>query len=627
MAASANTSAMSPFVATSKLDVSVEVETPEQIALSYSVAGIGSRGAAAALDAAICLVTLALMTVILLLAANYSGVKAIRKGPPESGAWLFVTYTIAQFLVTWGYYVLFEGIWDGQTPGKRVMRLRVVRDGGFSVTFVASAVRNLLRAVDAFGFYLVAIVVALTNDSRKRLGDIVAGTFVIKEERAQASSAPVQRVTVRNSVLFARLSDDEYSMLERYMERRSTLEPARRDAIVAQLATRFANYLPSVVEAAPRASLVRLYEAERDARASGVALRSDTGAQREQHSIVALGLKRWNDFATALDAAYAQGLSRMTPEDVSSLVARYREITTDLARLQTASRGRSSESLFYVSRLVARGHNLLYRQRGRTLASFVSYLMDTVPSEVRRSWRPIALAALLLFGPAAAAYIAVVRNPAVASQLLPDEMISRATEGSEREKRGEGYVSIPEEIRPIVASKIISNNVTVTYLTFAMGLTAGIGTILLLVFNGVAVGSGIGLFASHGVARLIIAFIAPHGVLELSAICIAGGGGLLIAKGILLPDGQTRREALVENGRRAIDLIAASSFLLLVAGTLEGLVSPQVWPLRWKVGISGVTAVLMLTYLSLGRRTTSHRRISSSDSLDSLAPDGGLLPE
>ncbi|HEY8311395.1 MAG TPA: stage II sporulation protein M, partial [Gemmatimonadaceae bacterium] len=424
-------------------------------------------------------------------------------------------------------------------------------------------------------------------------------------------------------VLFARLSDDEYSVLERYMERRSTLDPVHRDAIVAQLAIRFASYLPSTTQAAPRASLVRLYEAERDSRASGVASRSDTGAQREQHSIVALGLKRWNDFAAALDAAYARGLSRMTPDEVSLLVGRYREIATDLARLQTASRGRNNESLFYVSRLVARGHNLLYRQKGQTLRSLATYLLDTVPSEVRRSWRPIALAALFLFGPAAAAYTIVVRDASVASQLLPDEMISRATEGNDREKRGEGYVSIPEEIRPAVASRIISNNVTVTYLVFGFGLTAGIGTILMLVFNGVAIGSGVGLFASRGVARLIIAFIAPHGVLELSAICIAGGGGLLIAKGILLPGIRTRRDALVENGTRAINLIAASSFFLLVAGTLEGLVSPQVWPLRWKLWISGVTAVLMLTYLSLGRRTTTQRRSSSSDS---LTPDRSLAP-
>lgn len=585
--------------AASSLDVSLDVETPEQIALSYSIAGIGSRGAAAAIDALISIGALIVLALILGFAAAYTGIRLDRISP--SIAWIGAAYVIAVFVVNWGYYVIFEGIWDGQTPGKRIMKLRVVRDGGFSITFAASAVRNLLRVVDAFALYLVAIVVALTNKSRKRLGDIVAGTFVVKEERAEATALAPMADTLRPQPLFARTTDEEYSVLERYMQRRTTLEVSHRDAIVAQLAVRFASYLPRASEMAPRAALVRLYESERDARGSGVAARSDTGARREQHAIVALGLKRWNDFATVLDAANARGMSRMSPEGVSALVARYREMTTDLARLQTASRGRDTESLFYVSRLVARGHNLLYQQRGRSIATAAKYLMDTVPMQVRKSWRPIGLAALMFFGPAAVAYVVVVREPAVASQLLPDEMISRAATGSDREKHGEGYVSIPEEIRPIAASSIISNNVTVTYLTFAMGLTGGIGTILMLVFNGVSIGSGVGLFASQGVAKLILAFIAPHGLLELSAICIAGGGGLLLAKGILLPGMQTRRDALVANGKRAIDLIAASTLLLLVAGTLEGLVSPRVWPLEWKLAISSVTAVIMLGYLSLGR--------------------------
>ena len=589
-----------PFSSASSLDITIEVETPEQIALSYSVAGIGSRGAAAAIDTIISMVVLIVLAAIAGVAASYSGVTLGNISP--SAAWVMAAYVIAQFTVTWGYYVVFEGIWDGQTPGKRFMHLRVVRDGGFSVTFAASAVRNLLRVIDALGVYLVGIIVAMLNDSRKRLGDIVAGTFVIKEERSKPHSVERQSHRSEDRTAFAQLSDGEYAVLDRYMERRTTLEPTRRDAIVAQFGKRFEKYLPSTSEPTLRASLLRLYESERDARASGVASRSDTGASREQHAIVALGLKRWNDFGAALDAAYVTGLAKMKPEDVSTLVARYRELTTDLARLQTASRGRDTESLFFVSRLVARGHNLLYRQRGKNAALVVDYLLATVPREVRRSWRPIMLAVLLLFGPATAAYVVVVREPAVAAQLLPDEMISRAATGVEREKRGEGYVSIPEEIRPIAASRIISNNVTVTYLTFAMGLTAGIGTVLLLIFNGVAIGSGVGLFASRGVASLILAFVAPHGVLELSAICIAGGGGLLIAKGILLPGKQTRRDALVENGKRAINLIAASTLFLLVAGTLEGLVSPRVWPLTWKFAISAATAIVMFAYLSLGRR-------------------------
>src|SRR5204863_9498045 len=176
--------------------------------------------------------------------------------------------------------------------------------------------------------------------------------------------------------------------------------------------------------------------------------------------------------------------------------------------------------------------------------------------------------------PAAIAYTAVVRDPSVAPTFIPTGMLDRAEAGVERAKRGDGYIEDPQVFRPVMASSIIANNVQVTIAAFAFGVTAGIGTLLLLLFNGVSLGGVFGLYASKGILSLLLAFVAPHGVLELSAICIAGGGGLLLAAGMLMPGDRTRREALVENGRRAIKLIGGSTVLLVIAGTIEGLVSP-----------------------------------------------------
>ena len=117
-----------------------------------------------------------------------------------------------------------------------------------------------------------------------------------------------------------------------------------------------------------------------------------------------------------------------------------------------------------------------------------------------------------------------------------------------------------------------------------------------------SIGGVIGLYASKGILPLLLAFMAPHGVLELSAICIAAGGGYLLAAAILLPGNRTRRRALAENGRRAIKLICGSSLLLFVAGSLEGLVSPiPYWPLELKLVVSAATAVFMIAYLGGGR--------------------------
>jgi uncharacterized membrane protein SpoIIM required for sporulation len=227
-----------------------------------------------------------------------------------------------------------------------------------------------------------------------------------------------------------------------------------------------------------------------------------------------------------------------------------------------------------------------------------------VPREIRRSWRPILLAAGLLFGPMVPAYVAVRRDPEVARTLLPAEMIDRAEGGIARARSGRGYITVKEADRPVLASAIIGNNVTVTYAVFAFGLTAGVLSAWELVQNGVSIGAAVGLYASKGIANLILTFVVAHGVLELSAICLGGGGAFLVATAILLPGARTRRDALVANGRRAIALVTGATLFLLVAGTIEGLISPRDdIPAAVKLGVAAGTAVLMALYVASGRRS------------------------
>jgi uncharacterized membrane protein SpoIIM required for sporulation len=230
------------------------------------------------------------------------------------------------------------------------------------------------------------------------------------------------------------------------------------------------------------------------------------------------------------------------------------------------------------------------------------YLTILVPREIRRSVLPIGIAATLLFAPAAISWVAVDRDPAIAEQFIPRGMLERARNGVQRAKNHEGYISDFGEWRPYAASAIMTNNVQVTYLAFAGGVAAGAGTVLALVTNGIQLGGVMGLYQANGILSLILAFVAPHGVLELSAIAIAGGGGLLIGSALLLPGAMTRREALVIRGRRAIRLIAGSTMLLVVAGTLEGFVSPiPWWSLNQKLLVSGLTAIALALFVNLDR--------------------------
>lgn len=587
------------------LEQRVEVETPEQVALSFTIAGLGSRAAAALLDGAICMVLYGtLVLVVRFISRSVAGVSMDAVRTP----WAITLLLLGQFAIFWGYYVLWEGLRDGQTPGKRRFGLRVVRDGGYAIDFQASAARNLVRVVDMQPgiLYGVGLVSAAVSSQSRRLGDHVAGTIVVRERLLPLppeAAAPAGGGERRP--LTTLLRDDEYDVLARLRERQRTLDPERLAALTAGLAARFRPRAPELAAAArtDAAFLARLHDDERAARESGVAAFRDTGARREHYALVAEGMPRWQEFARLLADAQRRGLAALGEAGVSDFVARYRELTTDLARLRTATRDREVAAVYQVSRLAAAGHNLLYRGRRMDPWAIPRYLFRTVPAEIRRAWRPIMLAAALLFVPATIAFVAVVRSPAAAQALVSRGMVDRAETGVERDRAGGGY--LPEkdaQLRgPVLASAIATNNVRVTYTIFATGVTGGVLTVLMLLMNGIAaLGAPLGYYARLGILPQILGFVVGHGVLELAAICISGGAAFELAAGLLLPGALTRRESLVRRGRRALHLIAGTTLLLVAAGLIEGFVSPLVWPLSWKLAVSAATAVALVAYLGVG---------------------------
>jgi uncharacterized membrane protein SpoIIM required for sporulation/uncharacterized RDD family membrane protein YckC len=583
------------------LEQTVDVETPELVLLSYSIAGVGSRVLAALTDYAICLVALVALVIAMVALSPFPSRSA------SSVSWAAAVLILAQFAVLWGYYVLFEGLMDGQTPGKRIHRLRVVREEGFSVTFGVSAVRNLVRIVDmqpAF-FYLVGLGSILVTRRGQRLGDLVAGTIVVREAlRPPAIAAPPTPSSMDAAdapALQTALSEDEFRVLDRFVDRSRALDPLRRAALAGQLSQRFAAALVGD-DRGPLAQLAALHRREQQARARGVSSRGETGAGRERQALIAANMSRWNGFATQLAVAQKSGLRALGEEGVREFVAEYRAVASDLARLRTAAGGHAVDELFHLGRLVAGAHNLLYRDRRMPLRASLRFLVTDVPREVRRSAGPIALAATLLFLPALVAGVAVARTPGLAAEMVPPGMLRRAEDGVRRARNGEGYIDDPQLFRPVMASGIIANNVQVSFAVFAGGITAGLLSALMLVANGLSLGSVTGLYVSKGIGPLLLAFVAPHGVLELFAICVAGGAGFLLAAALLVPGQRTRRRALAENSRRAVRLIGASTLLLLAAGAIEGLISPiEWWPLEGKLAVSGTTLVLLVVYLRRGR--------------------------
>lgn len=581
-------------------DRRVEVETPELVGVSYTLADLGSRFSALLIDVLILFVVLIATMIV-----GSTLLGTISSSLGRFGDWMISSglaiLLLAQFLIFWGYFIGFEAFRDGQTPGKRKLGLRVVRDGGYPLDLRGATVRNLLRLVDSFPppTWLVGGMVMMLHPKTKRLGDLAAGTIVVRE---RGEPALPETHSAAGAAGPPQLRDEAYEMVARYVRRRDELPLSARTRIAGQLLERVVGSLsedPRGETYSADGLLLQIWADETRRRSEGTRARGSHQAA----ALVRRQAGRWAAFKAALDEARARGLSRLPEEEVSSFAAKYRETAADLARARAY--GASPELVYSLERWVGAGHNLLYRPVSRTWTGFRSWITAGFPALFRARWRPIALAALLMFGPMLATGGSIYLQPDRARSILPAEMLARAENGAEKRAAGEGYVEMPPTGMPLMASTIIANNVQVTFTAFAGGIVAGLGTVAILVLNGVSIGAAFGIFAAYGLGGHLLAFVLPHGVIELTAICIAGGAGLWYGSALLLPGRLTRREALVVRVREAVSLLAGAAVLLVVAGLVEGFVSPAPFPMAVKAGVSALSAVVLASYLGVAGKKPS----------------------
>jgi uncharacterized membrane protein SpoIIM required for sporulation/uncharacterized RDD family membrane protein YckC len=582
-------------------DRKVSVETPEHVAIGYDLADLGSRFAALLADGTI--IGLGLIALLI-------GVRTliVRLGVPRGPliGWGLALVLVLLFLLTWGYFVLFEGLGDGQTPGKRLLGIRVVHDGGFPLTLRGAAIRNLLRLIDIqpLPSWLLGGAVMMLHPRTKRLGDIAAGSIVVRERAVRMlPEAQAEAVAVGPP----RLDDAALDALARYVARRDGLRPEVRTRIAGELRRRFEARLGAEATTGDEpadAFLVRLHAEELARRAAAAGAAAAGTAQAA--ALVRQQQGTWALYRELLAQARRRGVARLPERDVSRFAALYREVAADLARARSY---RASEPVVYsLERWVGAGHNLLYRPGRRSWRALRAWLAGGFPALVRMRWRPILAAAAILYLPAILAFAVVARDPTREMDLLPAAMIARAEAAPQREAEGRGYVEVPDVVMPLMASGIIANNVQVTFSAFAGGILAGIGTFFVLVFNGVHLGAVAAAFANRGASLHLWTFVLPHGVIELTAICIAGGAGLWLGSALLLPGRRTRRDALVERAREAISLLAGTVMLLVVAGVIEGFISPAPIGRAVKLAFAAVFAVLLGLYLLVAGRAEADRR-------------------
>lgn len=307
----------------------------------------------------------------------------------------------------------------------------------------------------------------------------------------------------------------------------------------------------------------------------------------------------WQQLEALLSRAEKRGLRGLEPEQVAELGTLYRWVTSDLAFANARRYDMTLQA--YLNRLTARAHALVYaRHQSGGLRTVIDFYTQTFPAEVRASAAPIGICAGVFIAAAVAAYALIITQPLNAYVLLPAQLIQPIHHGLHQTNF---EPAVRQLGTPTLSAEIMTNNVRLAFLAFAGGLTLGALTLYLLIFNGLMLGGMAALYWQAGFGRDFAATVAPHGVIELSAVQIAAGAGLLLAAAVLSPGRLRRVDAMRRNGKRAGVLVLGVASMLVVAATIEGGFSPQKYSDQARIGFGIMTAVLMLTYFLLtGRR-------------------------
>jgi uncharacterized membrane protein SpoIIM required for sporulation len=297
--------------------------------------------------------------------------------------------------------------------------------------------------------------------------------------------------------------------------------------------------------------------------------------------------ERWEALRALLDLA-GNDPRRLEASEIERLSHLYRQVVSDLA---LARRDFPNDQVVaYLNGLAARAYPLVYRAPIGSWRRLGQFFFVECPARYRAA-RWFILAAFLLFVlPAVAGGLVVINDPPLAEQILPPDLTRGVREGRL-------WTDIPGIMRPLAASAIATNNIQVSLMAFAGGILLGTLTVYVLVFNGLMLGALLGYTHLYGLDGKLLAFMSPHGYLELTVIFIAGGAGLRVAWGFIHPGLLGRRDALVQAGREAVLLLIGALPILLVAGLIEGFVSPSDLPGVLKHGIGLGTGIALHLFL------------------------------
>lgn len=313
----------------------------------------------------------------------------------------------------------------------------------------------------------------------------------------------------------------------------------------------------------------------------------------------------WARLEQLLRRAEQHGLSTLHMAGARELSKLYRAISSDLIRARTAQADVSVVD--YLNDLVARAYAVIHGAPARTERQLLQFFALGFPQRFRREWRAIALSGALLLTGALIGALFVRIDPHSLGALIP-EMHQANTPGErvDREQIDGGGGDADQAVA--FSGWLFTHNIEVSFVVFALGITFGVGTAALLFYNGVPLGALAMQYHDAGLGTFFWAWILPHGVPELTEVAIAGGAGLIVARGLWLPGRRRRRDALAAEAANAAALVLGGMPILVLAGIIEGTISQihePALPYAVKLGFAALVAMGLYYYLLMAGRDRS----------------------
>jgi uncharacterized membrane protein SpoIIM required for sporulation len=291
----------------------------------------------------------------------------------------------------------------------------------------------------------------------------------------------------------------------------------------------------------------------------------------------------------------------LTPETIDQFQLLYQKVSHHLSVSQTYFP--QEDVTQYLNNLVSKAHNILYRDQATSFYQMKRFLGSTFIHLLLEQRKFVLIAMLLFTIGAVGGYMSVINDPLHLYTLLGPEFV----EGIDPDSLGESNGEINS---PLMSTTIMTNNIQVAILAFAGGITFGLFTIYVLITNGILVGALAAVFWQHGKFYEFWAYIVPHGMIELTAIFIAGGAGLLMGYKILVPGSYPRSFQLKRHGLRSVQLLLGTVPLFVIAGIIEGYITPADISLEAKYAFAFITVIALILYILIGKRKAIHSTVA-----------------